>query len=225
MKRCPVCNNVYDNGMKFCEDDGSLLVADSPRPHDAASSPIAPAARRAAQAERPRPFWIDGVIGAVVGITICILGLAIYHYWGRRAEQTSSSQPTAALDSNAGARPTQSRVIAPEAIPTPSPTASPEPSTTPAPTPPQTTANTGTGLETLSDTPVSTGSAKSGADSLRTTIHLADGTSFEVDDVWKSAGGVWYRRGTVVSLIDPASIKAIERHAPAPTPAASPPAP
>ncbi len=42
-------------------------------------------------------------------------------------------------------------------------------------------------------------------------LSLLDGTTFEVDDVWEDAQGVWYRRGGVTNLIERTRVRQIER--------------
>lgn len=42
-------------------------------------------------------------------------------------------------------------------------------------------------------------------------LHLADGTSIEVDEAWEDTQGVWYKRGGVAHLVDPARVRRIER--------------
>ncbi|MGH9943667.1 MAG: lytic transglycosylase domain-containing protein, partial [Pyrinomonadaceae bacterium] len=47
-------------------------------------------------------------------------------------------------------------------------------------------------------------------------LHLADGTSIEVDEAWDDPQGVWYRRGGVTYLVERARVKTIERAGPKP---------
>ncbi|MDQ3753950.1 MAG: lytic transglycosylase domain-containing protein [Acidobacteriota bacterium] len=42
-------------------------------------------------------------------------------------------------------------------------------------------------------------------------LHMADGTTFEVDEAWEDAQGVWFRRGNVTQRIERASVRRIER--------------
>ncbi|MBA3805207.1 MAG: LysM peptidoglycan-binding domain-containing protein, partial [Acidobacteria bacterium] len=42
-------------------------------------------------------------------------------------------------------------------------------------------------------------------------LSLVDGTSFEVDDVWEDAQGVWFRRGGITNLIERERVRQIER--------------
>jgi len=42
-------------------------------------------------------------------------------------------------------------------------------------------------------------------------IVLDSGVTIEAEEVWQTGEGIWYRKGTVISLIDPKHIKAIEK--------------
>jgi hypothetical protein len=48
---------------------------------------------------------------------------------------------------------------------------------------------------------------------VRKGLSLVDGTSFEVDDVWEDAQGVWFRRGGITNLVERARVRSIERGA------------
>jgi hypothetical protein len=163
--------------------------------------------------------WGVGVVGALVGVFLCVIAFTAYNGWGGRHEASAPppvSSPTP--DHLSGVRQAaESRPVKEEVTPTPSPEASPEPSPTSTPTPTP-TAPAASPLDSLSDTPVSTSDRGVGTGESRRTIRLNNGTSLEVDDVWRSSVGVWYRRGTVVSQLDPSSIKSIERRAPPPSP-------
>ncbi len=54
-------------------------------------------------------------------------------------------------------------------------------------------------------------------------LHLADGTSIEVDEAWEDSQGVWYKRGGVSHLIDRSRVRRIERSSSNPTGEALPP--
>ena len=51
------------------------------------------------------------------------------------------------------------------------------------------------------------------------------GAKIEAEEVWQTGEGVWYRKGTVISLLDPKNVKSIDKVpaalptvAPAPSP-------
>lgn len=56
-------------------------------------------------------------------------------------------------------------------------------------------------------------------------IRLVSGAKIEAEEVWQTGEGVWYRKGTVISLLDPKNVKSIDKVpaalptvAPAPSP-------
>ena len=51
-------------------------------------------------------------------------------------------------------------------------------------------------------------------------IHLVNGAKIEADEVWQTGEGIWYRKGSVMSLLDPKNVKSIDRLTP-PAPAAT----
>lgn len=57
MKRCPVCQRVYDDTMAFCLEDGSALTADSSAGGDMAATVIMPDPRVTA----PPPAWPETI--------------------------------------------------------------------------------------------------------------------------------------------------------------------
>jgi hypothetical protein len=52
-------------------------------------------------------------------------------------------------------------------------------------------------------------------------IKLQTGSTIEAEEAWQNGEGIWYRKGGVVSLLDPKDVKAIEKP-PAPSPQPSP---
>jgi hypothetical protein len=77
----------------------------------------------------------------------------------------------------------------------------------------------------LSSSPISTaagGKDKTGP----VVIKLRTGVTIEADEAWQTGEGIWYRRGSIVTVIDPKEVKTIERSKPqsaeSPQPTASP---
>jgi len=201
MKRCPSCGEAYDDAVKFCDEDGTPLVAES------------------APAEGRRARWGALGVGLAIGVAVCVAAFVLYRVATRDgAGADANSRPATAVR---GATPTPpARPAAVEPSPTPSPEASPSPSPSPAPTlpPPKVEED---GLDTLSDSPATAGGPGAHAGT-RVIFHLADGGTVEAEDAWRAPGGVWYRRGGVLEWLERSRIRSVERPA-APTPA--PPAP
>jgi hypothetical protein len=56
-------------------------------------------------------------------------------------------------------------------------------------------------------------------------IRLTDGANIEADEAWQTVEGIWYRKGSIVALLNPKQVKAIEKVAaatPPPSPSQSP---
>jgi len=51
-------------------------------------------------------------------------------------------------------------------------------------------------------------------------IHLVNGGKIEADEVWQTGEGIWYRKGSVMSMLEPKNVKSIDRLTP-PAPAAT----
>jgi hypothetical protein len=64
----------------------------------------------------------------------------------------------------------------------------------------------------LSTNPISTthGQEPSGP----VTIKLDGGVTIEADEAWQTAEGIWYRKGGMVSMLNPKDIKAIDKKVP-----------
>jgi cytoskeletal protein RodZ len=194
MKRCPECNSSFPDTDKFCELDGTPLVADWP-PHP--------------RETRLPENWKSLAIAAVAGVAIGIILFVIYQRVTREdAEQSSNDSSNQAVMQQqiplAPSLPAPLATSAPTAEPSPSPSATPSPAAQAQPT-----------SVTLSSSPVTT----SGSGTNRrgpVTIRLTDGTSVEADEVWETGEGIWYRRRGIVTLLERDRVKAIDK-APAPS--------
>ena len=197
MKRCPKCDSVCADSDLFCDLDGTPLVEDLPAP-----------------SSDPKPEnWKALVIGVVAGLGIGLVLFTVYYGLSRRKEPA-----TAPASGNASASPERRPMLhvttASNATPSPdsSPSPSPSPSSTPSPQPSATVR--------LSSNPISTAAA-SQTDHATITIQLKNGSSIQADEAWEGAEGIWYRWHGVVSLLDRAQVKAIERPTPSPSPSPS----
>lgn len=184
MKQCPTCGATFPEGDRFCEIDGTpLLPVRSPSNTTGKTLPII------------------AVIGVSLGVLIAVVYLSL-------------SRETAAPEPSSNSTVAQQQV-APRVLPAPRPTVEPSPSPSIAPSPspsvqvspsPQPSVS----LIELSSSPVST---TPGAPALRgqMIIHLVNGGKIEADEVWQTGEGIWYRKGSVMSLLDPKNVKSIDR--------------
>ena len=209
MKRCPECNAYFPDSEQFCELDGTPLVnvEDPPNP-----LPVV--------APQPKSNLALLPIGVLMGVLLGILLVVVYFAMSRQtAPETSNTN-----SSNSSA---QQQVINPRQPPpladaSPSLEASVEPSPSPSiETPSPQSSPTQAALS--SSNPISTapGAKSSGP----VVIRLNSGATIEADEAWQTGEGIWYRKQSVVSLLDPKNVKGIERVAPAAAQPTSSPSP
>jgi len=225
MKRCPECNSSFSDTDKFCELDGTTLVADySDSDPDRSVQPAAGVAgvgrSQHSTEARLRQNWKTLAIVAVAGVAMGIVLFIVYQGLTREAREQSSNE-----SSNEAVTQQQIPVLPslPSPFANPSPSAEPSASPSAMPTP---KAQAESARVALSSSPVSTG----GSDTTRrgpVTIRLTDGTSVEADEVWETGEGIWYRRRGLVTLLERSRVKAIDKAptaspSPAATTAASP---
>jgi hypothetical protein len=205
MKVCIKCNSQFPDAERFCEIDGSPLVAAEDvitiedRPRTAPSS--------------VKGTWVllaVAVVGVVVGVLLFLAYLAITRT--REPAYESNSNSTVAQQ-QIPSRPVPPATVASES-PTPEP--SPSPSVDASPSPQAST----TPIQ-LSSNPIST--ARASGQSGPVIIRLNTGVTIEADEAWQTGEGIWYRKSSVLTLLDPKDVKAIEKVAtPSPQPTASP---
>ncbi len=247
MKRCPECDSSFPDTDKFCELDGTPLVADY---SDSDPNLLVPPADRGPQPgvpsgaaplgwqtggpagvvgaggyqhsgeERLRQNWKTLAIVAVAGVAIGVVLFIVYQRITREAPEQSSN------DSSNEAVTQQQTPLLPSG---PMPLASASPSAEPSPSPsaiPSPAAKVESAPVALSSSPVSTGGSETNRRG-PVTIRLTNGTSVEADELWETREGIWYRRRGFVTLLERNQVKAIDNAptaspSPAATPAASP---
>lgn len=196
MRHCPECDSFFPDTEQFCEVDGTPLEpVVVPRPKSNA--------------------WLLP-IGALIGILLAALGFLVYFAMSRQTAPENSN--TISSSSSAQQQVVNPRQTAPLAADSPSPEASVEPSASPSVEPsPQ---SSPTQIELGGSNPISTAGGKGSGPVL---IRLQSGATIEADEAWQTGEGIWYRKHTVVSLLDPRNVKAVEKVPPAvPQPSASP---
>lgn len=209
MKRCPQCDSSFDDTDKFCELDGTQLVADY---SDSDPNLLVPSAVGEA---RLQPNWKILAIVAVAGVVIGVVLFIVYQRITREAPEQSSNESS-------------NQAVAQQQMPllpsSPSPFASASPSAEPSPSPsamPSPAAQAESpGVAPSSSTVSTGGDGKTWRGPV--TIRLSNGTSVEADEVWETGEGIWYRRRGVVSLLERNQVKAIEKPSPASSPSATP---
>ena len=194
MKRCPECESLFPDEEKFCENDGSMLVTETAEPELSRDRVVAP------QPASDRSVQIILTVAAVILGVLLVFGYLVIT---RRRDQPN--QPTVS-----------SSVVQPQVLSTPIPaTRVPSPSPSEEPSPSPSASPTASPVPTttpfvLSSNPISTNVVsknKSGP----VKIQLDSGVIIEAEEVWQTGEGIWYRKGTVISLIDPKHVKTIEK--------------
>ena len=208
MNRCLKCNSLFPSTEHFCDIDGTPLVpADSP----AVPANIAPVSRSTNS---------SNVVLAMIAIAGIAVGALLF-----LAYLAFTRSPQAAQESTATSTSGQQQIPL-RAIPPP-PTASVEPSVEPSPSPspePSPSPQASTTPFELSRNPISTAAGANGRTG-PVIIRLHSGVSIEADEAWQTGEGIWYRKSSVLTLLDPREVKSIEKVAPPspqPTTTASP---
>ena len=204
MNVCIKCNSQYPDTERFCELDGSPLVS--------AADLSAIGDRRGVA---PKPKASNAVLLAVAlgGVVLGALLFLAYLAVTRKSENTNQA--------NSNSNVTQQQVAVrpvvpiPEASRTPEEEASPSPSVEPSPSP----QSTATPIQ-LSSNPVST--ARASGQSGPVIIRLNTGVTIEADEAWQTGEGIWYRKSSILTLLDPKDVKAIEKVPPPSPPPGSP---
>jgi cytoskeletal protein RodZ len=209
VKHCPECDSFFSDAEHFCEVDGTQLVAvdDAPNP-----LPV----HRTGVASHPKSSQTLLPLGVLVGILLGALLVLTYFAMSRQRSPENSNTTS----SSSSAR--QQEFLNPQQPPRPA-TASPsvEPSVEPSASP---------SIETPSPQDSSTHVELSGSSPISTApgakepvvIRLVSGGTIEAEEAWQTAEGIWYRKQSVVSLLDPKNVKVIEKVSPAaPQPSAS----
>ena len=204
MKRCPHCLFIYPETDSVCDFDQTPLVSATDAEIAAVTNIAELPASKISAASPNRKNWrgllLSGAIGLLLGMVIVGVYVAVHR---QMTPQQSPVQPDTLSTSQ------------PFIAPSPSPsatvivqTATPEPTVEAT----KSTLKTATAHSSTSTGPVSTsapnvGEVKSG----KSVILLSSGGKVEVDEVWRTKDGIWYRREGIVTLLKKARVKAIVR--------------
>jgi hypothetical protein len=209
MKRCPKCYEVYDNKEVFCDLDGQELLAD-PTLFVLDAAEASPHSGNASKTEA----WWAALVGVMVGIVLCAGTYLAYDLWSFDPDLNDEKSPASAsqlrdvtqvprseTEQYSERMKDRARDISGES----EGETVPQVETTPASLKHTTTTRFDQG-------PVTTErrfTDLNGSAGLRTIIEMNDGTAVEVDAAWKKNGGIWYRRGGVVSFVETSRVKGI----------------
>ena len=220
MKRCPQCNERFEDDQKFCDADGTPLIDETlflrASLQGSTTKPLVVPVQSSGT-----KIWPIVTIGVLVGV---ILSLSVYVAMitasTSEKENAKSNRPESARLT--AERSSQVAPIRPVPIPTiaePSPEPSPEETASPTPAvvaeaPKEVSAS-------LNHGPVST-NRQDGEKRGRTVIKLKSGVLVEADAAWEDRLGIWYRQGGLVSYVERERIESIGEPAQAKQAAADP---
>ena len=196
MRHCPECDSFFPDTEQFCEADGTPLEKTVVVPQPKSNAWLLP-------------------IGALIGILLAVLVFLVYFAMSRQTAPENSN--TISSTSSAQQQVVNPRQPAPLTTDNASPEPSEEPSASPSVEPsPQ---SSPTQIELSGSDPISTAGGKGSGPVV---IRLQSGATIEADEAWQTGEGIWYRKHSIVSLLDPKNVKAIEKVSPAAQPSASP---
>ncbi|MCM3902962.1 MAG: hypothetical protein ND866_14745 [Pyrinomonadaceae bacterium] len=224
MKHCPKCGFLYLDSDQVCDLDQTLLITD-----DVGSdvslvekSEQKPEELSLTAAVHQRKLNLKTVLAATVAGLI--IGLLLLSYQRMRPTlQASQAPPTSQAQTSQASRVTQiaklasneaaakaalaqqaSQILA-EPHDNVSPSAKPLSSTAAKTT---LSARPDSARLSVSSNPVSTGDvANSGRGPV--TIRLANGSTLQADEVWRTKAGIWYRRKGIVTFLKPNRVRAM----------------
>jgi hypothetical protein len=205
MKRCPQCNERFEDEQRFCDADGVPLIDETLFVRAALQGATARPEVVPVQSSSQK-IWPIVTIGVLVGV---ILSLSVYVAMmtvsnsDKENSKNNRSEP-ARLSTSAQVAP-----IRPDPIPTieePSPEPSPE--ETASPTPAAVAEAPREASASLNHGPIST-NRQDGEKRGRTVIKLKGGVSVEADAAWEDRLGIWYRQGGLVSYVERERIESI----------------
>lgn len=207
MKRCPQCNERYEDEQKFCDSDGVPLIDETLFLRAALQGTTVKPEVIPVQSSSQK-IWPIVTIGVLVGV---ILSLSVYVAMitastsDKENSKNNRSEP-ARVSSDRSA---QAAPIRPDPIPIieePSPEPSPE--ETASPTPAAVAEAPKEASASLNNGPIST-NRQDGEKRGRTVIKLKGGVSVEADAAWEDRLGIWYRQGGLVSYVERERIESI----------------
>lgn len=206
MKRCPQCLFIYPESDERCDFDNTPLTIVAESEIEAAMNPmIAAAGSLVSITSIARPNRKALPIAAAAGLALGVIMFLIYYGFTQQIRKA----PSEAQSPNNVSAELPVAPSPPPASPSPSQMVSPSPS--PSITPKTSSTRTPTAPAGSSSYPVSTSGTGTGtSEGHRPVILLISGGKLEVDEVWRTRDGVWYRQNGIVTLLKRGRVKAIE---------------
>ncbi|HEY3025676.1 MAG TPA: hypothetical protein VGJ55_05965 [Pyrinomonadaceae bacterium] len=225
MKRCPQCDFVYEDDQSFCDMDGNELF------HAAQTLPLPPLERVApetagimpevasvstepatvaTEATTPPPKSkrkskrMSSAVTATAAVVLIAVLFMVYYAVTQRPRPVNLNGSVARVPTTQ--QPTPQLVPSPALAEVPLPELSSSPDLTPS-----SPAEKPSTPVRLPSSPVSAGD---GTGYGPVVIRLNNGAAIKADEAWEKKEGIWYRQGSIVTLLKRSRVKAIERPAP-----------
>ncbi len=220
MKRCPECDLSFPDSNRFCDRDGSTLVADRSESDDDLLANRLYQPGGGAQVSRDRPRMETWKFLAIMAVACATIGMILLVIYQQGTFETSNQSSKGASGSNSVA---QQQIAPPRLLESPSVEESPSPEPSPSPSVmPSPGQQAESARLALSSSPVSTGGSEKTTPG-QVIIRLTNGTSIAADEAWETGEGIWYRRQSVITLVERNQVRAVERPSPAaPSPEVTP---
>lgn len=226
MKRCPQCSFLYLDSDRFCDLDKTPLIPDDFGTDVSVSEQ---SELKAAKLSHPgavlrRRLNLRTVSAACIACLIISVMLLASYQRMRPTLQASQVPPT---PPSQGSQVSRVSEVAQQALndvsaksgaaqEDPQFSVQPDLDVSPSAKPSSTTAKTAANARSdstrvrVSSNPVSTGNvAKPGRGQV--TIRLADSSTLQADEVWRTKAGIWYRRKGIVTFLNPNRVRSISK--------------
>ncbi len=224
MKRCPQCSFLYLDSDQLCDLDQTPLVADPSADVGAIEQLDHEAGKLSPKRSvRQRKLNLKTISAAIVGgLIIGLTMLLSYQRTRLEASQapptsqakTSKAQATQASRVSMVAQQTSNEISTNATLEQQASDTSASPDNRSHSAAPSSSTTSRTTLKPqpdsarlrVSSNPVSTGNVAK-PDRGPVTIRLADGSTLQADEVWRTKAGIWYRRKGIITLLKPNRVR------------------
>ena len=204
MKKCPECEELFEDDQNFCDIDGTALIDEVVMLRTTLQEATGDLPET--KSSNSGFSWSTATVGVLAGIVLC-LGAYLAKLAMFPDSEPPNQKPSAVrrqpVTNPLFAQPIPAR---PQATAEPAAEPSPaieeeQPSEVPPPTEESSPAKIETVAKHVNNGPISTGTKRSG-EVEHAIITLKDGTSVAADAAWEDGQGIWYRRGGLVSFVE-----------------------
>jgi hypothetical protein len=200
MKLCPQCDFIYEDEQSFCDMDGKKLVFQAP----VDETRVAPVVATPKVATGSSMRWF--ALAAALALLLAVIAIAYLRQSNQnRVYAADSSIPPVAHE------------LKPQSIPVPA--ATPAAVESPSTAEQDNAASPDASAKVLTKAVAATVVNAAANNSPHVIIRLTNGARITADDSWPGKNGLWYRQGGMVTFLKGSQVVAVDRIAPAHTPA------